>query len=357
MKLYINDKIKKYRKERKWTQEDLAERLSVSVQAVSRWETNATFPDIELLSDIANIFEISVDELLGVNDLLNNDRINELIDEANSYYSTGEIDKVVNTLREAKKEFPSNIKISLNLIMALSSLYDDNREETCNEILELGSKLLDRLSDINDKCSLYQIMAYTHLELGNKKQAKIFAEKLPTIDFASSLVLTSILEGTEKQKLLQINIQELMIKLIIQTSYLAKSGDYSDEEKIAIFEKINSILELVYEKKDYGYGNWLLSRNNLDIARIYADKKDEKNTYLYLSLSAYYSKQFDNLPNTLNHTSLLNNKLEFNVEESFGKDYKSSESSIVLNELRDKKYDFIRKNNDFIKLIDSLNSK
>ena len=95
----------------------------------------------------------------------------------------------------------------------------------------------------------------------------------------------------------------------------------------------------------------------MDIARIYADKKDEKNTYLYLSLSAYYSKQFDNLPNTLNHTSLLNNKLEFNVEESFGKDYKSSESSIVLNELRDKKYDFIRKNNDFIKLFDSLNSK
>ena len=102
MKLHINDKIKDLRKAQKWTQEDLAERLNVSPQAVSRWETNATFPDIELLPDIASIFEVSVDELLGVNDLLNNDRIKKIISEANSYYDTNEVDKVVSYLEQAK---------------------------------------------------------------------------------------------------------------------------------------------------------------------------------------------------------------------------------------------------------------
>ncbi len=48
------------------TQEDLAAKLGVSPQAVSKWENNLSCPDITLLPDIANIFGISVDELLGV---------------------------------------------------------------------------------------------------------------------------------------------------------------------------------------------------------------------------------------------------------------------------------------------------
>ena len=44
----LGNNIKKYRKDRKITQEQLAEVLGVSDQAVSRWENGATYPDIEL---------------------------------------------------------------------------------------------------------------------------------------------------------------------------------------------------------------------------------------------------------------------------------------------------------------------
>ena len=355
MKLYINDKIKDFRKEKKWTQEELAEKLNVSPQAVSRWETNTTFPDIELLPEIANIFEISVDELLGVNDMLNNDRIETLIKEANSYYNTGEIDKVVSLLEQAKKEFPRNIKITLNLIQALDSLGGENRKDTCKRVIKLGSQIIDRLTDIEDKCSLYQTMAYAHLELGNKEQAKIFAEKLPSMAFASSLVLSSILEGEEQIEVLQANIQELMIKLVIQVGYLSSQDTYNKEQQITIYKKINSLLELMYEDNDYGYGNWLLSRNNMYIAEIYADMNDEKNTIKYISIAANYCKNFDSIGNeTLRHTSLINNRLTFNIKENFWKDYPQFEKEILLNKLKEKRYDFLKDNEEFKKIVESL---
>lgn len=58
--------IKQKRKEKDWTQEELAGMLRVSAQAVSRWETGDAMPDIMLLAPIANLLEVSTDTLLGV---------------------------------------------------------------------------------------------------------------------------------------------------------------------------------------------------------------------------------------------------------------------------------------------------
>ncbi|HBN86148.1 MAG TPA: XRE family transcriptional regulator, partial [Clostridiales bacterium] len=59
-------KIKVLRKRMNITQEDLAERLGVSFQAVSKWETNAAYPDISMFPVLANFFNVTTDELLGV---------------------------------------------------------------------------------------------------------------------------------------------------------------------------------------------------------------------------------------------------------------------------------------------------
>jgi len=58
--------FKTLRKQKQLTQEQIAEILGVSPQAVSRWENSATFPDVTLLPQIAEHFETTVDELLGI---------------------------------------------------------------------------------------------------------------------------------------------------------------------------------------------------------------------------------------------------------------------------------------------------
>ncbi|MBR4881186.1 MAG: helix-turn-helix transcriptional regulator [Clostridia bacterium] len=66
MKLLIGENIRNYRKKNDLTQEELANRLGVTYQSVSRWENGSTYPDLELLPAISEVLEVTVDELLGM---------------------------------------------------------------------------------------------------------------------------------------------------------------------------------------------------------------------------------------------------------------------------------------------------
>lgn len=65
MSLSLGKKISELRKEKGITQEELADKLGVSPQAVSKWENDLSCPDIMSLPDIADIFGITIDELFG----------------------------------------------------------------------------------------------------------------------------------------------------------------------------------------------------------------------------------------------------------------------------------------------------
>lgn len=65
MSLSLGKKISELRKEKGITQEELADKLGVSPQAVSKWENDLSCPDIMSLPDIAEIFGITIDELFG----------------------------------------------------------------------------------------------------------------------------------------------------------------------------------------------------------------------------------------------------------------------------------------------------
>ena len=61
----LGNNIAKFRKEKGMTQDKLAEMLSVSPQAVSKWENSVSYPDIEILPKLADIFSVSMDTLFS----------------------------------------------------------------------------------------------------------------------------------------------------------------------------------------------------------------------------------------------------------------------------------------------------
>ena len=64
--LETGKRIQELRKQRGWTQKELAERICVSDKAVSKWERGLNFPDMALLKPLAEVLETSVTELLGL---------------------------------------------------------------------------------------------------------------------------------------------------------------------------------------------------------------------------------------------------------------------------------------------------
>lgn len=66
--------IKKIRKEKNMTQQQLADKLNLSFQAVSKWETGETLPDTGILLELCNVLDISVDTLLNGGVIINKNR-------------------------------------------------------------------------------------------------------------------------------------------------------------------------------------------------------------------------------------------------------------------------------------------
>ena len=61
----FSDNIAKLRKERKITQEQLAEFVGVTKASVSKWETGQSMPDVLLLPQLATFFDVTIDDLIG----------------------------------------------------------------------------------------------------------------------------------------------------------------------------------------------------------------------------------------------------------------------------------------------------
>lgn len=72
----IGKKIQKLRNEQNLSQEELANTLFVTRQAVSKWELGQSFPSIEIILELTKVFEVSIEELLCINEKLNIDESN-----------------------------------------------------------------------------------------------------------------------------------------------------------------------------------------------------------------------------------------------------------------------------------------
>ena len=66
-KLNLSKNIVRLRKEKKITQEELANFLCITKASVYKWETGQSYPDILLLPQIASFFDITIDELIDMN--------------------------------------------------------------------------------------------------------------------------------------------------------------------------------------------------------------------------------------------------------------------------------------------------
>lgn len=114
------------------TQRQLAERLNVSFQAISKWENGATYPNIEILSDLATVLNVSADEILAGS---------EKDADGLSYSKAGVDIAYTDTIKkEMSRHLETGDRRVLNGLGPFASLYDINFPEMKNPVLVLKSE-------------------------------------------------------------------------------------------------------------------------------------------------------------------------------------------------------------------------
>ena len=109
MQLKLSENIKKYRKDMSLTQEALAEVLGVTVGAVSKWENGNNVPDVLMMMEIANLFNISVDELLGFS--LSSKKIEDMCNEIETLVINHSFDEAILKAKDVMMRYPHTFKV------------------------------------------------------------------------------------------------------------------------------------------------------------------------------------------------------------------------------------------------------
>ena len=131
--LHLPENLKKYRIIKNLTQEDVAEYLHITPQSVSKWERGESYPDITLLPALANIFETSIDLLIGMDTIRAEETRYHIHKKAVEYQRRGDYDSAEKTYRDALLIYPNKPGMILGLASTLALM--GNTEEAI-ELME-----------------------------------------------------------------------------------------------------------------------------------------------------------------------------------------------------------------------------
>jgi transcriptional regulator with XRE-family HTH domain len=235
MQIRIGENLRKLRIKNELTQEKLAEVFGVSPQAISRWENNSTYPDITMLPSIANYYNVSIDELMGMDEIRNVENINSTFSIVHEYESKGMIDEAIQTLREAIKVYPSNCGFLSELALALTlKINTDTEYELVNEAITLSERVL--LNSTNEKLrsTTKANLCFLYLKASENKKAIKLAKTLPHVWECREILLPEMLSGDDY-------VIELKKGIITVISVICERIENSKNLKHSSIDKIIAI--------------------------------------------------------------------------------------------------------------------
>ena len=109
MRLTLSDNIRSCRKTMGFTQEQLAEAMNVTVGAVSKWESGSTTPELSVLLELAALFEVSVDALLGYHVL--DSQSEQAVESIRDLMQGKKYDQAVHEAKKALLKYPNRFEV------------------------------------------------------------------------------------------------------------------------------------------------------------------------------------------------------------------------------------------------------
>lgn len=225
----IGEKIKVLRKAKNISQESLAKVLGVTFQAVSKWETNITAPDVSLIPSIASFFGVSIDELFDYNVWKNEQMVDDICRRA---YARRYDDPVgaEEILREGLKQFPANENLLTVLVYTLWAI--PGRDE---ELITTCKALIDCATNEGVKCDVLRFLAMVYHRNGKFDMIQPVLDQIPEFYFTKMECVAKLTDGKTSLDAahFQMNLsgKSLVEMLQIMSNRYAETGDNEKAEQ------------------------------------------------------------------------------------------------------------------------------
>ena len=345
-------KIKQLRQENHLTQEDLAEQLGVSFQAVSRWENNITTPDISLLPIIANMFNVTMDYLFDLDISKKQAEIDSIIDKSLTLFNEGKIEEREKILEEALKKYPNSwdIKDSLLTVYFTKCMNLDEGNEYEQKSITLANEILEKCSVDHIRFGAMQVLVFIYRSIDKLDKAKEIVEKLPLMIISREWLYPDVVKGEERIKATQsifVSLAEMFYEKITTTFARAEVG----KRDIQLLKAVD-MFKLVYENEDYGFYNSRIADIYMKCAYDQAQIQNKQKTLEYLKLSFKHMSDYTKMYNEktiLKHTSFLVDRLE-DDSSKWAYSNKPYLYDSHLKKLNHGLFDFIREDEEFKKI-------
>lgn len=257
MNIYFAEKLKSLRAEKKVSQEKLAQYLNVSFQAVSKWETGNTYPDITLLPDIARFFGVSIDDLLCVVKIDEKRLFDEYSEKAADLFRCGNKAGALALWQEAYRSMPNNIDVKE---MLMSAYFDTDREKYFDEFYDLATDICNGNAEGKAGAMYYKSQAIAQLarafaERGEMEEAQKWARKSVPVFHSAEIIEAMIDKGED----LTGDVAFCTAWFLEELFYLAcrvdcdETNTLDNDYKQNCFVTVARIFETVYKNDDAGF--------------------------------------------------------------------------------------------------------
>lgn len=321
MQLNLGTKIRELRRRDGRTQDNLAEALGVTAQAVSRWESSGSYPDMEMIPAIANYFHISIDELFGYQDK-REETIQNILQMSDKMLSQcvqlypGSLSEnfyeFIKTLRTAAEEFPNEPRILLQLAQSLhmwgwskcgTRMHKDDTSDILEfdveynaqniywqEAVQVFEKLLKTNPSPEKRETAINHLTLLYCRMGEYDKAKNLADNQNSILICKEMLLPMATTGEEQAMYQSERVMALLsnLQLAVSESVAFRPAVSSSEYGKQILLSVINIYETIFA--DGRMGKW-----HGEVGRLYlrlinfelnSNGKPEKTLH-------YFDKAFD----------------------------------------------------------------
>ena len=380
MNVKIGKQIKLLRNRDGVTQDRLAEALGVTSQAISKWENEIGYPDIEYIVPIANFFNVTIDALFEHDRSETESKINQYCEKLDEMHRGWEnVNSRIDLARQALAEFPAEEKLLVRLATALWEKWSDEAYNGCYLIMdgkavyhfekvrategwEEPAQIMENLlaTSVDDKIrsECRDILIRLYGDIGEKEKVYRLAEYCPDCKAANLFAAFNGKYDDEARNNSQVLLQGGLFRLLVHLPRQTKNSAL----RAKAFEKLIDLYAFIFDDGNYAFCHCKVEELYIDYADALIGQERFDEAIFALEKAYEHAKGFDAYLDQLRengefcYTSTFTDALKDLSGDVYATKAVPELLNKVLMDKRDTFYKKLHKEERFINLVKKIES-